>query len=544
MGAGENLRVLSPGRLVATTLLAAVVALVICLAICQTAHAHATLTGTVPADGAVLQAPPDAVILSFNEAATPIVASLVLPGGNISELQQFSTSGATISIALPDDLANGSYALSWRAVSEDGHPISGTTFFVVGAPSQGAAPEIGASQTGVAESLWIARLLLFIGLFFGVGGAVFRLLADEIPSKAASASHWTMLAGFAAAPAILCLQGLDLSGAGLSAALDARTWSLGLNSPYGATVLLAVFSLVCGLAALHVRKNWQASLAGGLALLGIGFSISASGHASAADPQWVTRSALFVHVTTIAWWVGALFPLVLLLRQDRRTAAPPLIRFSRAIPFAIVPLVASGVILAIVQLGPPGPAWWSAYGQILAAKLSLLVVLFGIASWNRWVLTAPAATGEVRALQHMRRGIFAEIVIILAVLGLVSAWRFTPPPRALAVDAPSATEIMLTDGTLHAMLTLLPARVGSVDVAISIRTGEGELVTPKSVKLSLEPGAGQIAPLTQMAEPLEDGNWHIEDITIPLAGSWLTQLEVRVSDFQLIKLNGEIDIAP
>ena len=100
MGAGENLRVLSPGRLVATTLLAAVVALVICLAICQTAHAHATLTGTVPADGAVLQAPPDAVILSFNEAATPIVASLVLPGGNISELQQFSTSGATISIAL------------------------------------------------------------------------------------------------------------------------------------------------------------------------------------------------------------------------------------------------------------------------------------------------------------------------------------------------------------------------------------------------------------------------------------------------------------
>jgi copper transport protein len=49
------------------------------------------------------------------------------------------------------------------------------------------------------------------------------------------------------------------------------------------------------------------------------------------------------------------------------------------------------------------------------------------------MLTEPAAAGD-NALSHMRRGIAAEIVIILAVLGPVSVWRFTPPPRALVTE--------------------------------------------------------------------------------------------------------------
>src|SRR5690606_26683137 len=184
----------------------------------------------------------------------------------------------------------------------------------------------------------------------------------------------------------------------------------------------------------------------GLVAIGLaGLAVSLSGHASAAQPQWLMKPALFIHMVAIAWWVGALYPLILLLRGDQVTTSNPLLRFSRAIPFAIVPLVVSGIVLAVVQLGWPGPAWMSGYGAILLAKLALLVVLFAIASWNRWVLTAPAAAGEIRALRHMRRGIVAELVLILAILALVSGWRFTPPPRALAAaESPAGVELALT----------------------------------------------------------------------------------------------------
>jgi copper transport protein len=45
--------------------------------------------------------------------------------------------------------------------------------------------------------------------------------------------------------------------------------------------------------------------------------------------------------------------------------------------------MASGATLAVIQLGPPGASWWSPYGPVLAAKLTLQVAVFSIASWNR-----------------------------------------------------------------------------------------------------------------------------------------------------------------
>jgi copper transport protein len=281
-----------------------------------------------------------------------------------------------------------------------------------------------------------------------------------------------------------------------------------------------------------------------LAIILSGMAIGASGHASVADPQWLMRPALVVHVTTIAWWVGALFPLIVLLGQDPRVSAPPLIAFSRAIPFAIVPLIGSGAVLAMVQLGPLGPHWWSPYGQILAAKFTLLFALFAIASLNRWVLTAPAVRGDYRAIQHMRRGIIAEIVIILAVLGLVSAWRFTPPPRALATEVGTPVTLDLANGSVTATVTLSSNRVGVVDVGIELSAAPEEPLSPKSVKLSLEPENGMMSPMTRAAEALTAGIWSVDELAIPLAGVWLVEVEIRMSDFELSKVQGTLEIIP
>lgn len=510
------------------------------LLICSPAHAHATLTGTMPADGTVLEESPAAVTLSFNEPVSLIAAMLIIPGGDTQELDG-SGAADTISIDLPAELGHGSHALSWRAVSEDGHPISGTTFFVIGTASGDPVADRPSFDASVAGLLWLARLVLFIGIFFGAGGAAFRILA-ELPLAAIRFAWWTSLAGLIAIPAVFGLQGADLLGNGLSGLLVGQAWELAMASPYGTTLALAVVALGLSLISLALPSSAASKVMASIAILVVGLGISASGHASAAEPRWLTRTALFMHIVTIAWWVGALLPLVLLLRQTPKASAPPLLRFSRAIPFAILPLVASGAALAIIQLGPPAASWWSPYGQVLAAKLTLLIALFSIASWNRWVLTEPAAAGDRRALSHMRRGIAAEIVIILAVLGLVSVWRFTPPPRALVADQAPLT-LELASDTLYAHLTFSSGRVGETDAQILIQGAGGEVLSPREITLAFEPESGAIAPIVRPAEAAPDGTWRLQGLNLPLAGSWQVELQVRVSDFELAKLSGSVEIA-
>jgi copper transport protein len=196
-------------------------------------------------------------------------------------------------------------------------------------------------------------------------------------------------------------------------------------------------------------------------------------------------------------------------------------------------------------MGWPGPAWLSGYGLILGAKLSLLVVLFAIASWNRWVLTAPAVAGEPRAIRHMRRGIGAEIILILLIFGLVSGWRFTPPPRALAeVSETQSASLHLMGDDVEANVTVSPATVGTSRLSATLTGEGGEALGAKSVRFVLTPSSGEVAPTTRPAALTPAGTWEASDVVLPLAGLWTVQVEVRVTDFQLVKLHGEIEVAP
>ena len=47
-----------------------------------------------------------------------------------------------------------------------------------------------------------------------------------------------------------------------------------------------------------------------LALVGVGIALALSGHASNAEPRWISRPAVFTHGVCMAFWVGALLPLV------------------------------------------------------------------------------------------------------------------------------------------------------------------------------------------------------------------------------------------
>jgi copper transport protein len=209
-----------------------------------------------------------------------------------------------------------------------------------------------------------------------------------------------------------------------------------------------------------------------------------------------------------------------------------------------VPLVLSGAVLAVIQLGWPGPHWVSPYGFILAAKLGLLLALFALALANRHWLTAPALAGDTVARARLRRSIGAEMVLVLLVLGLVAGWRFTPPPRALAAVAAAAAEplwVHLMDTEIMATVSLTPGRAGPVTADIELTDTEGVPKEAQSVTLVLSAPDLGIEPLRREAAA-GSGGWRVEGLTIPVPGQWQIELDVRLSRFELRRLGSEIAI--
>ena len=518
------------------------VALVLTLLAAPAAFAHAQLLRTDPLDGAVLAAAPARVSLEFNEPISPLALTLVGPDGGQSTLEAETGEGSGLVIPLPAGLGEGSQVLNWRVVSLDGHPIAGALVFSIGAASREARP-LPLSDGAVSFGLWATRVLFYGALFFGVGGAVFGLFAP-LPEPARRLARGLAGLGLLAAPLSLGFQGLDALGQPLAAIGDPAIWAGGWRTSYGLTALAGGLAFLAGFAALATTR--RSRIGTGLGLLAFGLAALApalSGHASAAEPQALTRPSVALHMAALLFWIGALPPLGFSLRTAGGDVA--LRRFSRFIPLSILALLASGIGLAVVQLGPPGTAWLTPYGFILAGKLALVGLLFCLALWNRIGLTRPALAGAAPARRRLRLSIRAEIGLVLLVLGLVAGWRFTPPPRALAaIEAQAAEPLYLhaMNETVMAMASLTPGHAGPVAVVLDVADMAGEAVLPQAVTLTFSAPDLGIAAIRREARAGEDGAWHLDDLVLPLAGPWRLSLDIRLDRFTLTRLETAFDL--
>ena len=506
------------------------------------ALAHAALVAAVPADGAVVAKAPGAFSLRFSEPVSPLVLRLVRPDGSSTLLDRFALNDATLDIAAPADLGEGTHVPSWRVISEDGHPVGGSVVFSIGAPSAGGgAPPQQAPDLALDSAIWALRTLVYIGLFLGAGGAFF--IAFNGGRRAAPIVRAAAWAGLAAAPLSVGLLGVDALALPLSSLAAPIAWQTGWSTSYGTTGLLAAGALVLALLSLAL-SNRAACILAALSLVGVGLALAASGHASAANPQWLTRPAVFLHAVGIAFWAGALIPLAAALRERDDASSLVLPRFSRAIPFAVAPLAAAGVALAVVQVETPSALWTTAYGRVLLAKLVLLALLFALAVLNRLLLTAPAERDDPCARTWLRRSIAAELVLVLAIFGTAALWRFTPPPRALAEAAAEPASIHIHAADAMADLSLTPGHVGTVAAAISVMTGDFGPLDAKELTLVLANPAAGIEPIRRKAVKGADAVWRIDALAIPIAGRWQVRIDILIDDFRIAKLEDAIDIRP
>jgi methionine-rich copper-binding protein CopC len=96
-----------------------------------TASAHAHLQKSSPADNSVITTPPSTLVLNFSEAARLTALSIQKGSESPQKLKPPPTAAAQqISVPLPQ-LTPGTYSVSWRVVSDDGHMMSGALHFTL-----------------------------------------------------------------------------------------------------------------------------------------------------------------------------------------------------------------------------------------------------------------------------------------------------------------------------------------------------------------------------------------------------------------------------
>src|SRR5271166_4140689 len=519
--------------------IALIVAILAVLANTGAAHAHASLIRSEPADRAVVAQPPSELKLTFNEPVSPLVLRLVRPNGEVVELKNIAASAATIAVALPAGLSRGTHLFSWRVISADGHPVGGALTFSIGEPGATPAPLRTDADIGLRGAIWLARFFLYGGLFIGVGGAFYScwIAAAPPPGRTRNAVTIALECGLVAALLSVGLQGIDVLGLPLSDIRMPRIWGNGLATAYGVTLCIAVGALALGLVSISITKplaRWFSALA----LAGVGVALAASGHAATAWPELATRPAVFLHGISVAFWVGALAPLAAALHAG--AGRSELARFSKVIPLPLLVLVASGLLLAIVQVRRLESLWTTSYGLILSAKLVAVCALLSLAAMNRR-LTPRVTADEAGASRRLARSIAAELAIVVVILGLVASWRFTPPPRSLLAAAAQPIHVHM-----HAEKVMADLQIGPGDdrqITLSLLDGQFRPLPAKEVVLVLSKPEAGIEPLRLPAVQVEASIWRIEGVRLPMPGQWHVRVEVLVSDFEKVSVEDEVDFS-
>jgi copper transport protein len=137
---------------------------------------------------------------------------------------------------------------------------------------------------------------------------------------------------------------------------------------------------------------------------------------------------------------------------------------------------------------------------------------------------------------------------VLLVLGIVALWRFTPPPRVLAaaarVEEPAEVAVRepirthLHSSGIMADLEIVGEGPRTV-VAVQLYPEDGD-ADVRSVRILLTPPVPDAVPLDLDAALVGEA-WSapIPSLT---AGRWVVVVEVRVGDFDLVKMKGAIRV--
>jgi copper transport protein len=526
-------------------------AAVLLLGAAAPASAHATLIGTDPAEGAVLDAAPDRVTFTFNESVIGVPAGVRVFDATGEEVASSATvRDARLLVDLDEEVGEGTFVVVWRLVSADGHPIGGSLSFSVGEPSDVVdVPTTSADATTTAPlHLSVVRWIGYVGLLVAGGVAAFAVLflpggRESDASRRRLRTVVRLTAGVAAVAWLAAVPLVALYQLGLPASAlgDGSTWSALAPAEYVVPAAV-VAGLLVAVLALPATAHDRARA--GLVLAGCAVALAApafTGHTRATSPEVVVIAVDVLHLVAGAVWLGGLVAVGLVLadlasRDD--SGAVALSRFSTVASAVLAALVVTGTFGAWRIAGSWGALLDTGYGGLLLVKVLIVLVAIAIAAWNRFSLL-PRLRGATRrrdrrdAAGVLVRTTLAEAGVIVAVLLVTGFLVDRSPEVAVAVESPAAdagsAEQSVELGDLSAVVTLEPAAVGPATLTIELADEAGRPAEGyEAPRLSLSTTGVDLGAvsLTNLGPGTYSG-----DVVIPTAGKWEVQVSLRTTEF-------------
>jgi putative copper export protein len=257
-----------------------------------------------------------------------------------------------------------------------------------------------------------ARALLYAGVLTGAG-AVFAeaSLRGSLGAGVHFPAQVQLRGGLVTI--IAALVGALLLIFRLGGQFDELTLSAVFLSATGAAICFQLAGTVLILVAMR-RDNTDRSIRlSDAALVTLSFAIC--GHAATAGG--LEGAAAFVHVSAAAWWVGSLWLLrFACVHQELAVVARLVRRFSSIALFLVGALVVAGLVLLVSLVDFARHPLLIPYGQVLVVKLGIVILVLGLASYNRFRLTPRLLAGDRTAVTSLQRMINAELVAIGAIL--------------------------------------------------------------------------------------------------------------------------------
>jgi copper resistance protein D len=187
--------------------------------------------------------------------------------------------------------------------------------------------------------------------------------------------------------------------------------------------------LLTGTAAFAGRRGAIAALPG--ALLSA-TSFAWIGHVWAANHGGLSIALLSLHLIGVAFWLGALVPLLLIVRDgDLLRIARSAARFGNVAVIVVLVLIAAGATLVSILLAGVSDLWTNAYGRTVTVKIGCVACLLSVAAFNKLHLTPRLLAGDSRAVPHLSRWIRVEMLVGSLILTVTAILTTLMGPPAL-----------------------------------------------------------------------------------------------------------------
>lgn len=596
-------------RLPATVIvrMAAVVALagVLVLAYPASAGAHAIVQSTEPGIDEVVEASPGQVAMTFNEPVEIAFGAIRVfdtRGRRVDAGDAAHLPGRPDSIRVPlrPDLPDGTYTVTWRVVSADGHPIEEAFVFHVGAPGQnplGIADQILAGQAGAGPLegllLGVARWLNFAALLVLVGAAFFLVAVwwsrqtGPVRSARTEAGFlrrwsrvvtWSWIAAVVATVALYVLQGAAAADVPLAQALSGDVVTEMASTRFGIVSLAKLGVLVAAAALWVVARRpfrpglaesvgaatarpslpvWMVAAGGAMAALLVA-SPGVAGHAGTTPPLLANIPADALHVFAAAAWLGGLlillvaaFPAVRGLGAHDRVAtlAPVVTRYSDMAVLAIALLVASGLFRTWTEVRALRAFTGATYGIVLLVKLGtfLPILAMGLIN-NRWTKPRIARAAEEGTpgkapLRTLRRLVALEVVLVAVVVAITAFLVNLPPARVDAgVTGPFITDVRLGQNNLNVLVD--PNQVGENEVHLTATQPSGAPLPVRESRVLFRMPEEGIGPLVGRGTELSEGHFVVQGHQLSVPGEWQLEIVMRMSRFDEERVTVTVTVNP